>query len=143
MVGYKITGDHMLTDGSKDDPLYPAALAHVLGNQKASISMLQRLMGIGYNHAARLIGAMETEGVVSPLDKLGVRHVLQPSGSHAVIAVESPPPSIPADMTGEEGQAYTWAIETPHNSVAARYARILAQYIERQHTEQNRNRSDE
>ena len=36
-----------------------------------------------------------------------------------------------AKMTPEEKQAYEWALNQKFNSVAARYARVLAQYIER------------
>lgn len=34
-------------------------------------------------------------------------------------------------MTVEEEQAYKWALHQPFESVAARYARVLARYIER------------
>lgn len=44
-------------------------------------------------------------------------------------------PTSSADMTGEERMAFAWARSTPHSSVAARYANILAKYIERQNTE--------
>jgi len=35
------------------------------------------------------------------------------------------------EMTEEEKQAYEWALSQRFESVAARYARILAQYIKR------------
>lgn len=37
----------------------------------------------------------------------------------------------PAVMTTEEANAYRWAINSPHSSVASRYARTLAGYIYR------------
>jgi len=33
-------------------------------------------------------------------------------------------------MTKEEKIAYEWALATPHHSVAADYARVLAKYIQ-------------
>lgn len=51
-------------DGGQD-PLYADAVKSVLESRIASVSGLQRRMRIGYNRAARLIEAMEAEGVVS------------------------------------------------------------------------------
>jgi hypothetical protein len=41
-------------------------------------------------------------------------------------------------MTKDEGIAYQWALSTPYSSVAARYAGILARYIERHNAEVSR-----
>lgn len=41
-----------------NDPLYPKARAIVLKHRRASISIVQRLLRIGYNHSARLLDAM-------------------------------------------------------------------------------------
>lgn len=129
----------MLTDGDKNDPLYPKALALVLESKEASISMLQRHLSVGYNHAARLIEAMESEGVLAPMDKHGIRKVLLPPNAPAggqltegEVGHESSS-TLPTStrMTDEEQKAYNWAIETQFNSVAARNSRILAKYIER------------
>gem|GEM_PF-6884093 len=51
-------------DGSASDPLYEQAVEVVRTQQRASISLLQRHLLIGYNRAARLIEAMEVAGVV-------------------------------------------------------------------------------
>ena len=56
---------------------YDDAKALVLHHQKASISWLQRQMGVGYNVAARHIELMELEGLVSAPDHFGRRTVLQ------------------------------------------------------------------
>ena len=55
---------------------YEAALDAVVAFQRASTSWLQRKLGIGYNKAAALIGALEEDGVVSPADDKGKRSVL-------------------------------------------------------------------
>lgn len=59
------------------DPLYDQAVEAVLANNSGSISKLQRMLKLGYNRAARLIEAMEAEGVVSAMDARGDRKVLR------------------------------------------------------------------
>jgi S-DNA-T family DNA segregation ATPase FtsK/SpoIIIE len=51
-----------------DDPKYDEAVELVTRLGHASISLIQRHMRIGYNRAARIIEAMETEGIVGPSD---------------------------------------------------------------------------
>jgi S-DNA-T family DNA segregation ATPase FtsK/SpoIIIE len=66
-------------DGVADaeaDPLYDQAVDIVLKNQRASISLVQRHLRIGYNRSARLIEAMEKAGLVSTMDGRGGREVL-------------------------------------------------------------------
>ena len=48
----------------------------VLKNRRASISLVQRHLRIGYNRSARLIEAMEKAGLVSPMDARGGGEVL-------------------------------------------------------------------
>ena len=57
-------------------PLYDQAVDIVLKNQRASISLVQRHLRIGYNRSARLIEAMEKAGLVSGMDGRGGREVL-------------------------------------------------------------------
>lgn len=59
------------------DPLYDQVVAHVVEQQRVSISMVQRHFKIGYNRAARLIEQMEADGVVSSPDLEGHRNVLK------------------------------------------------------------------
>lgn len=59
----------------KADPLYATAVEIVRSNNKASISLIQRHLRIGYNYAARLLEAMEGT-VVSTPDASGRREVL-------------------------------------------------------------------
>lgn len=62
-----------------DDPLYMEALNIVLKNQRASISLVQRELRIGYNRAARLVEKMQAEGYVSGCAADGSRKVLRES----------------------------------------------------------------
>ncbi|MBP5987493.1 MAG: DNA translocase FtsK 4TM domain-containing protein [Azonexus sp.] len=61
---------------AESDPLYDQAVDIVLKNQRASISLVQRHLRIGYNRSARLIEAMEKAGLVSGMDGRGGREVL-------------------------------------------------------------------
>jgi S-DNA-T family DNA segregation ATPase FtsK/SpoIIIE len=62
------------------DPLYDQAVQIVLQNKRASISLVQRHLRIGYNRAARLIEQMERAGLVSPMQPNGNRDVLVSAG---------------------------------------------------------------
>ena len=62
------------------DPLYDQAVGVVLKSRRASISLVQRHLRIGYNRAARLIEAMETAGLVSAMQTNGNREILVQSG---------------------------------------------------------------
>nr|MBP8789395.1 DNA translocase FtsK [Azonexus sp.] len=61
---------------AESDPLYDQAVEIVLKNKRASISLVQRHLRIGYNRSARLIEAMEKAGLVSSMDGRGGREVL-------------------------------------------------------------------
>ncbi|PKO87180.1 MAG: cell division protein FtsK [Betaproteobacteria bacterium HGW-Betaproteobacteria-12] len=61
---------------AESDPLYDQAVDIVLKNRRASISLVQRHLRIGYNRSARLIEAMEKAGLVSAMDGRGGREVL-------------------------------------------------------------------
>lgn len=56
---------------------YKQAVDVVMRNQRASISLIQRHLRIGYNAAARLIEMMEARGVVSAMDGSGNRTILE------------------------------------------------------------------
>ncbi len=66
--------------GGEADPLYDQAVAIVLQSRRASISLVQRHLRIGYNRAARLIEDMERAGLVSSMATNGNREVLVPGG---------------------------------------------------------------
>lgn len=65
--------------GGEKDPLYDQAVEIVLKNRKASISLVQRHLKIGYNRAARLVEDMEHSGLVSAMGSNGQREILVPS----------------------------------------------------------------
>jgi S-DNA-T family DNA segregation ATPase FtsK/SpoIIIE len=67
--------------GGEADALYDQAVQVVLKNRKASISLVQRHLRIGYNRAARLIEQMEQSGLVSPMQSNGNREILAPAAS--------------------------------------------------------------
>ena len=67
--------------GSEDDPMYDQAVAIVLQHRKASISLVQRHLRIGYNRAARLLEQMEQSGLVSAMSTNGNRELLVPARS--------------------------------------------------------------
>lgn len=68
-------------DADGNDLLYEQAVAVVRKHQRASISLVQRHLVIGYNRAARLIEAMEKAGVVSPMHSNGHRDILEGAAS--------------------------------------------------------------
>jgi S-DNA-T family DNA segregation ATPase FtsK/SpoIIIE len=65
--------------GGEKDPMYDQAVEVVLKNRKASISLVQRHLKIGYNRAARLVEDMEKAGLVSAMNGAGQREILVPS----------------------------------------------------------------
>ena len=75
-------GDIALGDaagGSASDALYDQAVAVVLQHRRASISLVQRHLRIGYNRAARLLEQMEKAGLVSAMSSNGNRDILVPA----------------------------------------------------------------
>jgi DNA segregation ATPase FtsK/SpoIIIE, S-DNA-T family len=65
--------------GGEKDPMYDQAVEIVLKNRKASISLVQRHLKIGYNRAARLVEDMEKAGLVGAMSSSGQREILVPS----------------------------------------------------------------
>ncbi|MGB9989184.1 DNA translocase FtsK [Massilia sp. SM-13] len=77
-------GDAMAGEGGASgeaDPMYDQAVQVVLKNRRASISLVQRHLRIGYNRAARLLEQMEQSGVVSAMQSNGNRDILVPAAS--------------------------------------------------------------
>ncbi|MDR5742224.1 DNA translocase FtsK 4TM domain-containing protein [Caballeronia sp. LZ029] len=63
----------------ESDPLYDQAVEVVIKNRRASISLVQRHLRIGYNRAARLLEQMENSGLVSAMSSNGNREILTPA----------------------------------------------------------------
>lgn len=63
-------------DGGGDDDMFKDAVRVVVESGKASASLLQRRLRVGYARAARLIETMEEQGIVGPADGARPRDVL-------------------------------------------------------------------
>jgi len=63
-------------DTDSDDDMYKDALRVVVDSGKASASLLQRRLRVGYARAARLIETMEDQGIIGPADGARPREVL-------------------------------------------------------------------
>lgn len=66
-----------LAGSDEADPVYDNAVKIVIAHKRASISLVQRHLQIGYNRAARLLYRMEKEGLVSPMKSDGGRELLR------------------------------------------------------------------
>jgi len=63
-------------DGGSDDAMFKDAVQCVIESGKASASLLQRRLRVGYARAARLIEDMEDQGIIGPADGARPRDVL-------------------------------------------------------------------
>jgi S-DNA-T family DNA segregation ATPase FtsK/SpoIIIE len=63
----------------ENDPMYDQAVGVVLQHRRASISLVQRHLRIGYNRAARLLEQMEKSGLVSAMSTNGNRDIVVPA----------------------------------------------------------------
>ncbi len=72
------TTESSLTPGNEgdEDELFNQAVEIIKTEGKASTSLLQRKLQIGYNRAARIIDMMEEKGIVSKANHVGKREVL-------------------------------------------------------------------
>ena len=61
------------SDQSNDEEVYKQALDVIRVTKRASISYFQRRMGIGYNHATRIIDMLEERGIIGPSNGIGSR----------------------------------------------------------------------
>lgn len=67
--GPTLTGDY-------DDDMIPKAIEVIRTTKRASTSMLQRKLKIGYNRAARIMDALEDEGMIGPENGSSPREIL-------------------------------------------------------------------
>jgi S-DNA-T family DNA segregation ATPase FtsK/SpoIIIE len=60
-----------------DDELFQEAIGVLKSTRRASTSMLQRRLRIGYNRAARIMELMEDRGIVGPENGAQPREILK------------------------------------------------------------------
>jgi len=73
-----LTSDMPGGGNGESDAMYDQAVAIVLQHRRASISLVQRHLRIGYNRAARLLEQMEKSGLVSAMSTNGNRDIIVP-----------------------------------------------------------------
>ena len=75
----EVSESDMESGGGDDggDPLFEEAKALVIETQKASASMIQRRLSVGFNRATRLMEELEVAGVIGPAEGTKPRKVLQ------------------------------------------------------------------
>jgi len=97
-------------DDDQEDDMMKDAVAVVIHTGKASTSLLQRKLRIGYGRASRLIDIMEEQGIVGPADGAKPRQVLVSSvdevfGSHQEETAAEPQPQ-PVAAGTDQGDVY-------------------------------------
>ncbi|TWT10423.1 DNA translocase FtsK [Streptococcus sp. sy004] len=74
----EVSEDEMSGSSSgQGDPLFEEAKRLVIETQKASASMLQRRLSVGFNRATRLMEELEEAGIIGPAEGTKPRKVLQ------------------------------------------------------------------
>lgn len=86
-----------------DDDMWKDAIKVVVDSKKASTSLLQRRLRVGYARAARLIEAMEEQGIIGPADGSRPRDVLVSSVDEVFGPPESAEPAA-APIAQAEGE---------------------------------------
>jgi S-DNA-T family DNA segregation ATPase FtsK/SpoIIIE len=81
----KSSADGSTNDGDENDALFDDAVRLVFEFGKASTSLLQRRLRIGYGRAAHLIDMMERDGLVGPADSSKPREILKSAGYFAEV----------------------------------------------------------
>jgi S-DNA-T family DNA segregation ATPase FtsK/SpoIIIE len=76
VAGQRLNGIPDSSSGADDDDLYEAAMTVIRENRKASASLLQRRLKVGYARAARLLDILEEKGVIGPSNGAKPRDIL-------------------------------------------------------------------
>ncbi|MFA5936000.1 MAG: DNA translocase FtsK 4TM domain-containing protein [Patescibacteria group bacterium] len=91
-------GDTKFTNGipveEDSDPLIPTAKEEIIRAGKASASLLQRRLKVGYARAARLLDLLEQEGFIGPGDGAKPREILNVQFSRQLDQVPLPPSQV-------------------------------------------------
>lgn len=94
-------------DDTVDDELFSQAKQVVLDARRASTSLLQRRLRIGYARAARIMDMLEDRGVIGPPDGARPRAVLVDGGSPLPFTTEAQasaePPDEPTGTAARDG----------------------------------------
>jgi S-DNA-T family DNA segregation ATPase FtsK/SpoIIIE len=93
-------GGSIITNGGgsdMDDSAWKEAVEVVITSKKASTSLLQRKLRIGYGRASRLIDMMEEQGIVGPAEGSRPREVLVQDISQVMGTEDAPAAEVPAD----------------------------------------------
>jgi S-DNA-T family DNA segregation ATPase FtsK/SpoIIIE len=96
-------------DNDQEDDMMKDAVAVVVHTGKASTSLLQRKLRIGYGRASRLIDIMEEQGIVGPADGAKPRQVLVSSVEDVFAShqeAEAPPQPQPVAAVADQGDVY-------------------------------------
>ncbi len=75
VASQKVQGVPQSSFGGDEDALYQQALQVVVEERKASASLLQRRLKLGYARAARLLDQMEEKGVIGPVNGAKPREI--------------------------------------------------------------------
>lgn len=94
-------GSSVVDVDPSDEPLYKDAVRVVIEGGKASTSLLQRRLRIGYGKAARMIETMEEQGIISSADGNRPREVLVSSLDEVFGGGESEPAAMPDEPAVE------------------------------------------
>lgn len=94
---------------SAEDDMWEDAVRVVIEGRKASTSLLQRRLRVGYARAARLIETMEEQGIVGPADGARPREVLVSSMDEVFGGASAP-----------DGDVYDEIDETPEDNYLAK-----------------------
>jgi len=86
--------------GDGDDDMYRDAVRVVIDSGKASASLLQRRLRVGYARAARLVENMEEQGIIGPADGARPRDVLVSSFDDVFGSAQTPDGS--TDLNGDD-----------------------------------------
>ncbi|MGB9883520.1 MAG: DNA translocase FtsK, partial [Microgenomates group bacterium] len=76
-VNIKSASGNIPINGGEKDPLFDQALEIIMQQDKASASLLQRRLSIGYARAARILDQMEAAGYVGPAEGSKPRDVIK------------------------------------------------------------------
>jgi S-DNA-T family DNA segregation ATPase FtsK/SpoIIIE len=89
-------------DGGDDDDMWKDAVRVVIDSGKASTSLLQRKLRVGYGRASRLMDMMEEQGIIGPADGAKPREVLVSSVDEVFANEEAAVATVPAAAPQED-----------------------------------------